>query len=113
MLGSLGGMKTSGGGSVGGNAMSGIGSAISSFLPAIFSDERLKEEIEPVGELFDGQPVYKYRYIGDPKWQIGLMAQEVEKTHPDAVVEIGGYKAVNYNKATEYAADLSRFLEAA
>ncbi len=82
-------------------------------LAASFSDERLKENIQPVGELFDGQPVYKYRYIGDPRWQIGLMAQDVEKTNPDAVVEIGGYKAVYYDKATEYAADLARFLEAA
>lgn len=82
-------------------------------LAASFSDERLKEDIEPVGELYDGQPVYKYRYINDPRWQIGLMAQDVEKTNPDAVIEIGGYKAVYYDKATEYAADLARFLEAA
>ena len=109
MLGGIGKMGTSGGGTIGGNAVSGIGSLVSS----IFSDERLKEDIEHVGELNDGQPVYKYRYIGDPKWQIGLMAQDVEKTNPDAVVEIGGYKAVDYGKATKYAADLSRFLEAA
>jgi hypothetical protein len=109
MLGGLGGMKTSGGGTVGGNAISGLGS----MLGSVFSDERLKEDVETVGELFDGQPVYKYRYIGDPKWQIGLMAQDVEKIIPEAVHEIGGFKAVNYNVATGYAADLSRFLEAA
>ena len=116
-IGALGGMKTSGGGSVGGNAVSGIGSAVSSgigdLMSSIFSDERLKEDIEPVGELNDGQTIYKYRYIGDNVFRIGLMAQEVEQTHPDAVTEIGGFKAVNYGKATEYAADLSRFLEAA
>jgi hypothetical protein len=109
MLGGIGGMKTSGGGTLGGNALSGIGSG----LMSIFSDERLKEEIEPVGELFDGQTVYKYRYINDPCWQIGLMAQDVEKVRPDAVTEIAGFKAVEYGAATEYAADLSRFLEAA
>lgn len=99
-----------------GNAMNAIGSVgktVASLAPFLFSDERLKEDIEPVGQLSDGQPVYKYRYIGDPIWQIGLMAQDVEKTNPDAVVEIAGFKAVNYNKATAYAADLSRFLEAA
>lgn len=85
----------------------------SSLFSSVFSDERLKDDIEQVGELFDGQPVYKYRYIGDPRWQIGLMAQEVEKTYPEAVTEIAGFKAVNYNKATGYAAELSRFLEAA
>jgi hypothetical protein len=41
------------------------------------------------------------------------MAQDVEKIVPEAVTEVGGYKAVNLNKATAYAADLARFLEAA
>lgn len=115
-LGGLGGMRTSGGGSVGGNAVSGIGSAISSAIPgmlAMFSDERLKEDIEPVGELYDGTNVYRYRYKGDDTPRIGLMAQEVEKTNPGAVVEIGGYKAVDYGRATQYASELSKFLEAA
>lgn len=89
------------------------GTGAASMLASMFSDERLKEDIEEVGSLRDGQPVYKYRYIGSPVFQIGLMAQDVEKTNPDAVTEIGGYKAVHYGKATEYAADLSRFLEAA
>ena len=115
-LGGLGGMKTSGGGTVGGNAISGLGSSISSALPgimAMFSDERLKEAIEPVGSLYDGTNVYRYNYKGDPTPRIGLIAQEVEKTRPDAVIEIGGYKAVDYSKATQYASDLARFLEAA
>lgn len=80
---------------------------------SIFSDPRLKEDIEPVGKLYDGQDIYKYRYLGDPKWHIGLMADEVEAINPDAVVEVAGFKAVNYDKATRYAAGLSRFLEAA
>lgn len=113
LLGGLGGMKTSGGGTVGGNAISGIGSGLSSLAGSIFSDERLKEDIEKVGELYDGSNVYRYNYIGDATPRIGLMAQEVEKTQPDAVVEIGGYKAVDYSKATQYAADLAKFLEAA
>lgn len=116
MLGGIGGMKTSGGGTVGGNAVSGLGSAASSAMPgimAMFSDERLKEDIEPVGSLYDGTNVYRYRYIGDATPRIGLMAQEVEKTRPDAVVEIGGYKAVDYGRATQYASELARFLEAA
>lgn len=111
-IGSLGGMKTSGGGTVGGNAMSGLGSAAMSLF-SMFSDERLKEDIEQVGELYDGMPVYKYRYIGSPVFQIGLMAQDVEQVEPEAVTEIGGFKAVNYDKATGFAAGLARFLEAA
>lgn len=78
----------------------------------MFSDENVKDDIEPVGELFDGQKVYKYRYKGDSHHQIGLIAQEVEDREPDAVGKIGGIKAVNYDKATSRAAELGRFLEA-
>lgn len=113
MLGGIGSMGTKGGGTVGGNAVSDIGSAISSALPmlAMFSDERLKDDIEPVGELYDGTNVYRYRYKGDPTPRIGVMAQEIEKTRPDAVVEVGGWKAVDYGKATDLAASLARFVD--
>jgi hypothetical protein len=75
-------------------------SGISGFL---FSDERLKEDIEPVGELYDGTNVYSYRYKGDSTPRIGLIAQEVEAMNPDAVIEIGParIKAVDYGRATE------------
>lgn len=79
---------------------------------SIFSDARLKEDIAKVGELYDGTNVYSYRYKGSDVPQIGLMAQEVEKTNPDAVTEIGGFKAVHYGKATKYAADLAAFMDA-
>jgi hypothetical protein len=35
------------------------------------------------------------------------MAQDVEQVRPDAVTEIGGVKAVDYGKATEFARGLS------
>lgn len=110
---SLGGML--GGAVPGAVGPSSVGGAplSNSMYSSIFSDERLKEDISKVGELSDGQPVYTYRYIGSPVFQLGLMAQDVEKTMPEAVTEIAGFKAVDYNKATAYAADLSRFLEAA
>lgn len=66
-----------------------------------FSDERLKENITQVGETNDGQPIYRYNYKGDPRTQIGLLAQEVEKDHPEAVGESDGYKTVDYKKATD------------
>jgi hypothetical protein len=135
-IGQLGKMGTSGGGTVGGNIfgsfgggggvpgasgptsvggapLSGGSSGLLGMLGSVFSDERLKEEISPVGELYDGQPIYKYRYIGSPIWQIGVMAQDVENVVPEAVTEVGGYKAVNLNTATQYAAELSRFLDQA
>jgi hypothetical protein len=70
-----------------------------------FSDERLKENIKAVGKTFDGQTIHSYNYKGDPRTQIGLIAQEVQKHHPNAVGLAGGYKTVNYDKATEDAAD--------
>lgn len=66
----------------------------------IFSDERLKQDIRPVGETYDGQQIYTYKYKGSPQTHMGLMAQEVEKDHPEAVGLAGGYKTVDYDKAT-------------
>ena len=74
-------------------------------LGAFLSDERVKENIEKVGELNDGQAVYRYNYKGDPRVQIGLLAQEVEESAPEAVDDIGGVKVVNYEKATEGAVE--------
>ncbi|MFH1343606.1 MAG: hypothetical protein ABIL01_20735 [Pseudomonadota bacterium] len=47
---------------------------------------RLKEEVEPVGTLFDGTPVYGYRYKGAPAYHIGLMAQTSRKSRLGAVI---------------------------
>lgn len=84
--------------------------AIASIASMAGSDRRLKEDIHPIGKTFDGQTVYKYRYKGEPKFQIGLIAQEVEKHHPHAVGLAGGYKTVNYDKATESAEHRGHFL---
>ena len=81
--------------------MGGIG-ALGSI--ASMSDERVKENIEAVGTLNDGQTVYRYNFKGDPKTQIGLLAQEVEERNPGAVSEVKGLKMVDYRDATEDAA---------
>jgi len=52
--------------------------------------------IEKVGKTNAGLPIYTYKYKGDNKTQMGVMAQDVEKKTPQAVHEIGGFKAVNY-----------------
>lgn len=98
------GLGTGMGGTVGGNAISGLGSSL---YGAFLSDERAKDDIEPVGELFDGQTVYRYRYKGDERHQIGLIAQEVERAVPRAVVDLDGWKGVNYRDATNRAAGLA------
>ena len=71
-----------------------------------FSDERLKEDIEPIGKTFDGQNIIKFRYKNRPETHIGLSAQETEKHHPEAVGLAAGYKTVDYDKATKDAASM-------
>ena len=69
------------------------------------SDERLKENLKPVGKLDNGLKVYVGNYKEetglDTTPQLFLLAQEVEKKKPEAVGEKGGFLAVNYKKATE------------
>ncbi len=83
---------------------SGVGALGNLFM---LSDERVKEDIKPVGELYDGQQVYSYKYKGDSTPQIGLMAQEVEDVAPDAVHDFGGVKGVRYDLATKLSAALA------
>lgn len=64
------------------------------------SDMRVKENIERVGIHFRTQlPIYEFNYIHEPtKRYRGVMAQDVEKVFPDAVIELhDGIKAVNYD----------------
>ena len=78
------------------------GSTTTTTQPAgFFSDERLKTDVKEIGKTNDGQKIYSYKYKGDDRTQIGLMAQDVEKSHPNAVGLMGGYKTVDYKKATE------------
>lgn len=71
---------------------------------SFFSDERLKEDVEPIGKTFDGQQIVRFKYKGEPGTRIGLVAQDVEKKHPEAVGLAGGYKTVDYDAATDEAA---------
>lgn len=76
------------------------GALLTSFL----SDADVKDDIEEVGVLRDGTPVFSYYYKADPlkKKQIGLIAQDVETRRPDAVTRLpDGTRMVNYAKATE------------
>jgi hypothetical protein len=70
-------------------------------LGSIMSDKRAKENIRPIGKTNDGQTIYRYNYKGDDVTQIGLLAQEVEKKHPEAVTTINGLKGVDYKEATD------------
>jgi hypothetical protein len=87
------------------NPMSGVLGGIGAIGSiASMSDKRAKENIEPVGKLNDGQTVYRYNFKGNPKTEIGLLAQEVEGVNPEAVTEANGLKMVDYRGATDDAA---------
>lgn len=60
------------------------------------SDRGVKRDIERIGSLPNGLPTYRFRYLNGDESHIGVMADEVERLMPDAVIEIGGIKHVNY-----------------
>lgn len=81
---------------LGGSFLGGVGQAggLSKFFA--MSDIRMKENINKIGETPAGIGVYEFNFIGDDTLQVGVMAQEVEKVIPEAVIEIHGIKRVNY-----------------
>jgi hypothetical protein len=66
-------------------------------IGGLFSDITLKENIKPVGTE-NGHNVYEFNYIGKPEKYRGVMAQEIQKTNPDAVGMRDGYLTVDYDK---------------
>ena len=54
------------------------------------SDKREKTEIKPLGKSGSilGLKTYSYKYKGDDKKRIGVMAQDVQKVLPEAVEEV-------------------------
>lgn len=66
------------------------------------SDRRAKTNIHEIGETHDGQPLYSYRYKGSAEPRIGMMAQDVLETKPEAVVQLpGGLLGLDYERALE------------
>ena len=63
---------------------------------AMLSDSRLKENVTRSGE-YNGFPIYEFNYKGEPGRFRGVMAQDVERIRPEAVVEMNGFKAVRYD----------------
>lgn len=64
------------------------------------SDVRLKEDIRRVGMTDGGLPVYTYRYKGDQRVQMGVMAQDVAEKQPEALGPLigGEYMSVYYGE---------------
>lgn len=67
-------------------------------IPAV-SDIRLKEDIQRIGTNHLGLGVYRYRYKGFEGVYEGVMAQEVEIMHPNAIKSLPmGFKGVDYDR---------------
>ena len=80
----------------------GIGQTIGSGLAAFgaLSDRRAKKNVREIGTTHDGQPLFSFEYLGSDEPRIGLMADEVEKSHPEAVGRgPWGLKTVDYDTA--------------
>lgn len=77
----------------------GILGAVASF----FSDRRLKENVEKIGE-HNGHNVYKWKWnreafdVGLSGVGFGVMADEVERVRPELISESKGYKQVDYTR---------------
>lgn len=70
------------------------GSAIAA--AAVFSDGRLKRDIEFMGE-HRGLRVYRFRYLWSPQRFIGVIAQELLRLRPAAVIQgADGFLRVDY-----------------
>jgi hypothetical protein len=100
-----------------GQGMAGLGSlagqlgsvALKSYMGG--SDINIKQDINKIGKLDNGFPLYSFQY--KPEYQdvwghgfiIGVMAQDVEKVLPDAVsIHPDGYKMVDYGKVLNHGA---------
>lgn len=94
-LGLLGGVNSILGGGSGGSGGGLLNTAMAAYN--FFSDARLKTNIEHVG--YAGElPIYAYSYGDDPAVYEGVMAQDVLRLKPEAIVfDDNGYMRVNYD----------------
>jgi hypothetical protein len=64
----------------------------------MFSDARMKRDVVKVADDPRGFGWYEFEYVWGGGRQVGVMAQEIERVMPHAVVEVAGYKAVDYGR---------------
>ena len=80
-----------------------LGSAGLNLGMGLFSDARIKENLRPVGQLFNGLTVYAFNFPGEEVTRIGLVAQEVQQHIPQAVSQTEeGLLMVDYDLASRY-----------
>lgn len=74
------------------------GASLGAGMGAIVSDRRLKRDVVKLGE-WGGLGVYAYRYLWSPLRHVGVMAQEVLKVKPEAVIHHpAGFLMVDYGR---------------
>jgi hypothetical protein len=80
--------------------LGGLFSSGANLLPLAFSDERLKENIEPTGAKVAGVPVVEYDRKDTGQHEVGVIAQALRKKRPDLVDNShpSGMLRVNYGK---------------
>lgn len=85
------------------NGITAGANAASGLLGSLFSDARIKENLRPVGQLFNGLTVYAFNFPGEAVTRIGLVAQEVQQVVPEAVSQSDeGLLMVDYDLASRY-----------
>jgi hypothetical protein len=80
------------------SSMAGVGQMAGMAAMMMMSDRRLKDSITRIGELDDETPVYTFKYKGEETFHVGVMAQDILETHPEAVHSVDGFYAVDYSK---------------
>jgi hypothetical protein len=76
---------------MGASLMQGAGS-----MAMAFSDRRVKADVRTVGRDPRGWRIVSFRYIGERGRRVGVIAQEVRRLRPDAVVAANDVLMVNY-----------------
>jgi hypothetical protein len=79
------------------NNYGGLMGGLFSLGAAAISDRRLKRDVVKLYER-DGLNWYAFRYLWSPIMHVGVMAQEVLKVRPDAVLKWGPWLAVDYGR---------------
>ena len=73
---------------------------LSAYSAGLFSDRRLKKNIEYIGTLLSGLAYYSYQYIWGGDTQFGVMADEVVNIFPEAIGMRDGYLTVDYGRVS-------------
>tara|TARA_R100000152_G_scaffold4522_1_gene1557 strand:- start:1510 stop:2316 length:807 start_codon:yes stop_codon:yes gene_type:complete len=81
------------------DALSILGTAASVATPFVAgSSKKLKDNIVKIGRSIAGHNIYKFNYKGDARRYVGVIAEEIQQTVPEAVVTMpSGFLGVIYD----------------